>query len=61
MNKQQIREVNLLATYKQYGMTDVIARGMSALIRSAMTKKSKQELIAKAAEFGVTRHPEFII
>lgn len=61
MNKQQAREVENLKLYHAHGMTDTVARSLSALIRCAMTRKSREALLAVALELGVVNHPEFII
>ena len=63
MNKSEKREVASLAKYFQAGLVDraTAARMLSALIRSAMTKQSKTELMDRAHMFGVLGHPEFIV
>lgn len=61
MNKSEIREVSKLAQYHKLGMADCVARGLSALIRSARTAKSKAALLEYAPIFGVANHPDFII
>ena len=38
-----------------------LARALSALIRSAMTNRSKIELSRVAADLDCQRHPEFIV
>ena len=61
MNKSQIREITKLEVMHQLGMTDTVARGLSALIRSAMTEKQVYELMDYAPKFGVLGHPDFIV
>lgn len=61
MTKSENRDVALIRMHIAVGNTDSAALGLSALIRSAMTKRSKQELLAVAAELNLTAHPEFII
>lgn len=61
MNKAQKRQVALIEVYLANGMPDTAARSLSALIRSALTSKSRAELLSLAASFGVINHPEFII
>ena len=61
MNKAQKRQVALIEVYLANGMPDTAARSLSALIRSALTSKSRAELLGLAASFGVINHPEFII
>jgi len=60
MNKSELREIVILATMHKLGMTDTVARGLSALIRAARTKKSAAALREYADIFSVTNHPEFI-
>jgi len=43
------------------GMIDTVARSLSALIRSARTNKSAQELIEYAEILSVKNHPDFIV
>ncbi len=61
MNKAQKREVAMIETYIGHGMTDTAARSLSALIRSALTNKTKRDLIAMAEGLRLAGHPEFII
>jgi hypothetical protein len=43
------------------GMLDTVARGLSALVRAARTKRSRDALLAQADILEVIGHPEFII
>lgn len=62
MNRHEANEVANLTRYQRAGVQPgMIARSMSALIRSARTNKSRTELLRQAAVFGVIGHPEFII
>ena len=63
MTKSEQREVSKLKQWHQAGLVDVstLARSMSALIRAAMTNRSKVELSRVAADMECQHHPEFII
>ena len=61
MNKSETREVAKLAVAHKLGMSDMVARSLSALIRASMTKRSRAALMEYADVFGVRKHPEFII
>lgn len=61
MNKPEQREVSKLAVAHKLGMSDMVARSLSALIRASMTKRSRAALLEYADVFGVRNHPEFII
>ncbi len=61
MNKAQKRQVAMIEVYLANGMTDTAARSVSALIRSAMTSKSKAELMALAVSLKLNNQPEFVI
>ena len=62
MNKSEIREVARLAQYRAIGAdSGMIARALSALIRAARTKRSRDALMEYAPIFGCIDHPEFII
>lgn len=61
MNKSEIKQVSILAQMHKMGMAVNVALGLSALIRSARTNKSKQALMEYADIFGVRQHPDFII
>lgn len=47
--------------YIDNGMLDCAARSVSGLIRSAMSAKSRNALLAFALENGLTNQPDFII
>jgi hypothetical protein len=60
MTKFQAKQVDMLNVYIENNMIDTAARSLSALIRSAMTNKSKNELMALAVSLKLTNHPDFI-
>jgi hypothetical protein len=51
----------MIKVYLANDMVDTAARSISALIRSAMTSKSRSELLYLAAEFNLVDNSEFII
>ena len=66
MNKSEAKAVQrIVAASKHFDadatITGYAARSLSALIRCAMTKRSKLELLEVARELNVANHPEFII
>ena len=61
MKKSELREVSKLAVMHKLGMADTVALGLSALIRAAMTKRSREALMEYADIFGVRHHPDFVI
>ena len=62
MNKAESREVNKLQQYHAMGAdVGMLARSLSALIRSARTNKSRDALMSYVTTFGVADHPDFII
>lgn len=61
MNKSELREIQNLCVAHKVGMSDMVARGLSALIRAARTKRSREALLEYADLFGVRQHPNFII
>jgi hypothetical protein len=61
MNRSELREISNLSVMHKLGMTDTVARGLSALIRSARTNKSAIALLEYADIFGVKNHPDFIV
>ena len=61
MTKQQLKQLELIEVYIDNQMQDVAARSLSALIRAAMTNKSKQFLMQRAIDLNLTKRPEFII
>jgi len=62
MKKSEIKAIQSLELmHKLGGYEQNIAQGLSALIRAAMTNKSRQELLQYAEFFGVENHPSFIV
>jgi hypothetical protein len=60
MTKSELREVSMVHTYIQHGMTDTAARALSGLIRCARTTKSQTQLRELAEILKLTNHPDFI-
>ena len=64
MNKSERKECEKLTAWGRAGMVDVatLARSFSALVRSARTTKSRNEIICSAGGFpAVVQHAEFIV
>jgi hypothetical protein len=61
VNASQKREVLKLYTFHRLGMLDVVARSLSALIRSCATSAERRALMDQADVLEVTDHAEFII
>jgi hypothetical protein len=61
MTKFQTKQVDNVYVYVALDMHDTAARSLSALIRSAMTDKSKREMIEIANKLNLSKLPEFII
>ena len=61
MTKFQQKQVSMIQLYLANNMQDTAARSLSALIRSAMTKKSQNELMALAITYKLASNPEFIV
>ena len=61
MNKSQLKQIEMANIYLANGMADACARSVSALIRSAMSAKSRNALLAYAIENKIQNHPDFII
>jgi len=61
MTKQTIKQVANLELHRRLGNDHAVAAGLSALIRSALRKTERQELLGLAAAWNVIDHPAFII
>jgi hypothetical protein len=61
MTKSELRQIQNLAVMHKLGMSDTVARSLSALIRSARTKRSAEALREYIAIFNVGGNPHFII
>lgn len=59
MTKSEIREIAKLEPMHKFGMTDTVARGLSALIRATRTKQAVYDMLDYADKFGVLNHPDF--
>lgn len=60
MTKSEQREVSRISYFIAHGMTDMAARAIATLIRSARTTRSETELRAIAARMALDTHPDFI-
>jgi hypothetical protein len=60
MTKAENREITTIIKMQHFG-ANYVARGLSALYRSARTKKSQDEILAVALAYGVVSNDEFII
>ena len=61
MTKSQLKQFAMIQAYVNNGMIDAAARGLSAMIRAAMSNKSRAAMIAAAADLGLINNPEFIV
>jgi hypothetical protein len=61
MNKAQARQLAMIEVYLSNDMRDTAARSLSALIRSALVRKTAQELYRFAVTHGLNTHPDFIV
>ena len=62
MTKIELKTCLMLQNWKHQVPVDMLARSYSSLIRSAMTQKSRNEIMVFASELpAVIQHPEFII
>lgn len=61
MKKSEAVQIQKAEKAVQIGMHDFAARTLSCVYRSAMTKKTQAEVLAKARELGVADHEQFII
>ena len=61
LNKSQLREATKIITYSAELGTDYLARGLSALYRSARKTSQQDEILALALAYKVASNPEFII
>ena len=60
LNKAQQREVATIEKMQHFG-ANYVARALSMLHRAALKNSQKAEILALAAQYGVTQNPEFII
>jgi len=61
MTKSQNKQIEILKLHQRLGNTHAVAAGLSALVRSAMNKRQRQELLGWAAYFNVLDHEAFIV
>lgn len=61
MNKQQLKQYAMITAYMNNGMAGAAALGLSAMVRAAMSAKSRAALMAAAVDLGLTNHPDFIV
>lgn len=62
MNKAETREITKMQQFQSMGAdVGMLARSLSALIRSARTNKSRDALMSYVTAFGVAGHPDFIV
>lgn len=61
MNKQETKQAAQVIQYGQILGMDYIARGLSALYRSARTKKSQEAILALGIAYKVVSSKEWII
>ena len=62
MTKSETREVQKLTQYRAMGAdAGMLARSISAMIRSSMSGRTAAQLLQQAREWKLTDHPEFII
>lgn len=61
MTKAQQKQLDRVGLYLAMDMTDTACRALSAMIRSAMTTKSKAELMDYAMHHNLTYNEYFIV
>ena len=61
MNRADQKQAEIIRLHHKAGNQHAVAAGLSALIRAAMSNKTRKEWLALAQELGVTNHPEFIV
>jgi hypothetical protein len=61
LNKSQLREATKIITYSAELGPDYLARGLSAMHRSARKTSQQDEILALALAYKVVSNPEFII
>lgn len=59
MTKSEKREIAITLKMQHFG-ANYVARALSALYRSARSKKSQNEIMAIALAYDVVNNPEFI-
>ena len=61
MTKAQQKQLDRVKIFMAMEMQDAACRGLSAMIRAAMTKKSKEELMDFAMHHNLTYNDNFIV
>jgi hypothetical protein len=61
LNKSQLREATKIITYSAELGPDYLARGLSAMYRSARKTSQQDAILGVAMAFKVVSNPEFII
>lgn len=61
MNKQETKQAAQVIQYGQVLGLDYIARGLSALYRSARTKKSQEAILALGISYKAVSNKEWIV
>jgi hypothetical protein len=61
LNKSQLREATKIITYSASLGDDYLARGLSAMYRSARKTSQQNEILALALAYKVVSNPEFFI
>jgi len=61
MTKSQLKQYAIIQAYAANGMQDAAARGLSAMVRAAMSNKSREALMNAAIDLGLIHHPEFLV
>ncbi len=61
MTKSQVKQLDKVGLYLAMNMQDTACRALSAMIRSAMTQKSKAELMDYAMHHNLTYNEYFIV
>jgi hypothetical protein len=61
MNKNQLKQYEMIKAHAMTGNLDAAARGLSAMYRAAMSNSSRGAIMAAAFELKLSNNPEFII
>jgi hypothetical protein len=61
MNKNQLKQFEMIKAHATTGNVDAAARGLSAMYRAAMSNSSRGAIMAAAFELKLSSNPEFII
>ena len=61
MTKNETRELQRIALYIDHDMHDTAARGLSAMIRATLSRKTSFELMQYAIESGLIFNENFLV